>query len=113
MTLYERLGGYDAIVATANDFLPRVIADEALGRFWAHPKKRFGKAGLRVAQVHPSDLAVPAIAADEMEVGTLRSTKPTRRHRELYRLCRSSRCLLSTARPRSVPRDCGSISKKG
>ena len=36
MTLYERLGGYDAIVATVNDFLPRVIADEALGRFWAH-----------------------------------------------------------------------------
>jgi hemoglobin len=35
-TLYERLGGYDAISAVAGDLLPRLIADERLGRFWAH-----------------------------------------------------------------------------
>ena len=35
-TLYDRLGGYDAISAVANDLLPRLIADERLGRFWAH-----------------------------------------------------------------------------
>jgi len=35
-TLYERLGGYDAIVAVANDLLPRLNNDPQLGRFWAH-----------------------------------------------------------------------------
>src|SRR2546428_13831001 len=34
-TLYERLGGYDAIAAVANDLLPRLRADPQLGRFWA------------------------------------------------------------------------------
>jgi hemoglobin len=35
-TLYERLGGYDAIAAVANDLLLRLRADPQLGRFWAH-----------------------------------------------------------------------------
>src|SRR5258707_12142176 len=35
-TLYERLGGYDAITAVANDLLPRLRADPQLERFWAH-----------------------------------------------------------------------------
>ena len=35
-TLYERLGGYDAMVAVANDLLPRLQSDPQLGRFWAH-----------------------------------------------------------------------------
>ena len=35
-TLYERLGGYDAIAAVANDLLPRLQADVQLGRFWQH-----------------------------------------------------------------------------
>ncbi len=35
-TLYERLGGYDAISAVANDLLPRLVADPQLGRFWQH-----------------------------------------------------------------------------
>ena len=35
-TLYQRLGGYDAICAVANDLLPRLQADPRLGRFWAH-----------------------------------------------------------------------------
>lgn len=33
-TLYERLGGYDAISAVANDLLPRLQADPRLARFW-------------------------------------------------------------------------------
>jgi len=33
-SLYERLGGYDAIAAVANELLPRLMADPALGRFW-------------------------------------------------------------------------------
>ena len=36
MTLYERLGGYDALSAVANDLLPRLQADSNLGRFWEH-----------------------------------------------------------------------------
>jgi hemoglobin len=35
-TLHERLGGYDAIAAVANDLLPRLQADPQLGRFWEH-----------------------------------------------------------------------------
>jgi len=35
-TLYERLGGYDAIAAVANDLLPRLQADSRLRRFWDH-----------------------------------------------------------------------------
>src|SRR5437016_12468468 len=34
-TLYERLGGYDAISAVANDLLPRLRNDPRRGRFWA------------------------------------------------------------------------------
>ncbi len=33
-TLYERLGGYDAIAAVAGDLLPRLQGDAQLGRFW-------------------------------------------------------------------------------
>ncbi len=35
-TLYERLGGYDAVAAVANDLLPRLQSDSRLGRFWKH-----------------------------------------------------------------------------
>jgi hemoglobin len=35
-TLYERLGGYDAIAAVANDLLLRLHTDPQLGRFWEH-----------------------------------------------------------------------------
>jgi len=42
-TLYERLGGYDAIAAVANDLLPRMQADVQLGRFYQHR----GEDGLR------------------------------------------------------------------
>jgi hemoglobin len=33
-SLYERLGGYDAIVAVVNEILPRLQEDGQLGRFW-------------------------------------------------------------------------------
>ena len=36
VSLYERLGGYDAITAFANDLLPRLQSDALLGRFWEH-----------------------------------------------------------------------------
>lgn len=35
-TLYQRLGGYDAIAAVADNLVGRLIADDQLGRFWAH-----------------------------------------------------------------------------
>jgi hemoglobin len=35
-SLYDRLGGYDAIAAVASNLLPRLMADEQLGRFWQH-----------------------------------------------------------------------------
>lgn len=33
-TLYERLGGYDAITAVVNNLLPQLMSDAQLGRFW-------------------------------------------------------------------------------
>ncbi len=33
-TLYERLGGYDAVVAVVNNLLPRLSSDPLLARFW-------------------------------------------------------------------------------
>jgi hemoglobin len=42
-TLYERLGGYDAIASVANDLLPRMQADSQLARFYQHR----GEDGLR------------------------------------------------------------------
>mgnify|MGYP000654563143 FL=1 len=35
-TLYQRLGGYDAITAVAGSLIGRLMADDQLGRFWAH-----------------------------------------------------------------------------
>ena len=33
-SLYERLGGYDAIVAVSEGLLPRLMSDSRLRRFW-------------------------------------------------------------------------------
>src|ERR1700738_1270212 len=33
-SLYQRLGGYDAIAAVADDFLPRLMKYQLLGRCW-------------------------------------------------------------------------------
>jgi hemoglobin len=35
-SLYERLGGYDAIFAVTNSLLDRMEKDQQLGRFWQH-----------------------------------------------------------------------------
>lgn len=35
-SLYERLGGYDAIRAVVNNLLPRLQADATLARFWQY-----------------------------------------------------------------------------
>jgi hemoglobin len=35
-SLYERLGGYDAIAAVCNNLIPRLESDPQLGRFWQH-----------------------------------------------------------------------------
>ena len=35
-SLYDRLGGYDAICAVTNDLLDRMEKDPQLGRFWQH-----------------------------------------------------------------------------
>jgi hemoglobin len=35
-TLYQRLGGYDAIAAVVDDLLPRLQSDRRLARFWQH-----------------------------------------------------------------------------
>ena len=45
-TLYQRLGGYDAIAAVTDNLLARLKADPLLARFWAHR----GDDGLRREQ---------------------------------------------------------------
>lgn len=35
-TLYERLGGYDAIAAVADELVARLNKEPQLGRFWEH-----------------------------------------------------------------------------
>jgi len=35
-SLYERLGGYDAIAAVSDNLVGRLMSDSLLGRFWAH-----------------------------------------------------------------------------
>ena len=35
-SLYDRLGGYDAIAALSADLVQRLQADSQLGRFWQH-----------------------------------------------------------------------------
>jgi len=35
-SLYARLGGYDAIAAVSENLVGRLMADQRLGRFWAH-----------------------------------------------------------------------------
>ena len=35
-SLYQRLGGYDALAAVSDAFLARVVDDEKLRRFWDH-----------------------------------------------------------------------------
>lgn len=35
-TLYQRLGGYDAIAAVCTELIARLRADTQLGRFWQH-----------------------------------------------------------------------------
>jgi hemoglobin len=38
-SLYERLGGYDALAAVTKDLASRLVADPKLGRFWANRGK--------------------------------------------------------------------------
>ena len=33
-SLYQRLGGYDAIAAAVDDLLPRLVGDPQIGVFW-------------------------------------------------------------------------------
>lgn len=51
-----------------------------------HALKGLGHVRQIIETMQPSDLAVPAVVAYELEVGTLRSRSPVARRRELNRL---------------------------
>jgi tRNA(fMet)-specific endonuclease VapC len=51
-----------------------------------HALKGIGRVRQTIEGKRPSDLAVPAVVAYELEVGTLRSGNPAARRRELNRL---------------------------
>jgi tRNA(fMet)-specific endonuclease VapC len=50
-----------------------------------HALKGIGGVGERIAGVNPSNLAIPAVVAYELEVGTLRAARPEQRRRDLQR----------------------------
>ena len=54
-SLYERLGGYDAISAVSNDLVDRLQADPQLGRFWQHR----GEDGMKRERQLLVDFSVP------------------------------------------------------
>jgi hemoglobin len=37
-SLYKRLGGYDAIAAVTDNFVPRLVSDPALAKYFVHSK---------------------------------------------------------------------------
>ena len=37
-SLYKRIGGYDAIAAVTDNFVPRLVADPALAKYFVHSK---------------------------------------------------------------------------
>ena len=51
-----------------------------------HAMKGMGQVKQRIQEHHPGDLAVPAIVAYELEVGTLRCANPPARRRDLQRV---------------------------
>jgi tRNA(fMet)-specific endonuclease VapC len=51
-----------------------------------HALKGIGQVRRAIEGTRPADLAVPAVVAYELEVGTLRSRNPAARRRELNRL---------------------------
>jgi hypothetical protein len=65
-SLYERLGGYDAISAVANDLLPRLQADPLLGRFWQNR----GEDGIQREKQDHSGSPKRSEAAREVQVAT-------------------------------------------
>ena len=66
-SLYQRLGGYDAIRAVTNDVAARLVADPKLGRFWVHR----GKDGIeREVQLIVDFIANQSVVRSIIAVGT-------------------------------------------
>ncbi len=42
-SLYQRLGGYDALAAVSDDFLTRLAADQQMGRFFVGAEQRLAR----------------------------------------------------------------------
>ena len=53
-TLYKRLGGYDAIAAVVDNFVPRLLKDPMLGKYFVHSQDTL---------MHIRQLAVDMICA--------------------------------------------------
>jgi hemoglobin len=53
-SLYKRLGGYDAIAAVTDNFVPRLVSDPALAKYFVHSKDTL---------MHIRQLAVDMICA--------------------------------------------------
>ena len=51
-----------------------------------HAMKGVGRVATRLARMSPTEIAIPAVVVYELEFGTLRSSDPERRQKELERL---------------------------
>jgi tRNA(fMet)-specific endonuclease VapC len=51
-----------------------------------HAMKGVGRVAARLARMSPAEIAIPAVVVYELEFGTLRSSNPERRQKELQRL---------------------------
>jgi len=64
-SLYQRLGGYDAVAAVCDDFIPRLVTDPQLGRFFVGLSK---DSGARIRQ-HLVDLVCNATGGPCLYLG--------------------------------------------
>ncbi len=51
-----------------------------------HAMKGAGRVAARLARMSPAEIAIPAVVVYELEFGTMRSSDPERRRKELERL---------------------------
>ena len=83
-TLYQRLGGYDAITAVASDLLPRLQPDSRLARFWQNR----GEDGLKREKQLLIDFLCSSTGGPTYDTG--RDMKPSHKEMKVSRADRSA-----------------------
>ena len=69
-SLYERLGGYDALAAAVDDLLPRLHADPQIGVYWRGQNTQTKRRGRQMVL----DFLVQAFGGPAAHTGLFRET---------------------------------------